>query len=276
VPGLPANWNTPVPLRVTTAGVGVSVTVGAIRSLGVTVVEGALVGPAPTALVAVTVKVYLVPLVSPVKVALRAVPGTVRLLPPGVAVMVYPVIGDPPSSVGAVQVTVAKPSLASAEAPPPSPRPGHWALILSGVGTVAACRQVGITRMTGYRCGVPSEAVCRRSGWPRLNEVLLPVGVGAAADPPCAHRACRSGRSPAAWAGRLRASCSQPGCPDHPASARARLAHRSAPPRDQTAPRAGHRGRDQCGGASARSRGDGVSARERFLRSAGSGAHPRR
>ena len=27
----------------------------------------------------------------------------------------------------------------------------YWALILSGVGTVAACRQVGITRKTGYR-----------------------------------------------------------------------------------------------------------------------------
>ncbi|MEO7422779.1 MAG: hypothetical protein ABIU87_10345 [Ornithinibacter sp.] len=27
----------------------------------------------------------------------------------------------------------------------------YWKLLLSGVGTVLACRQVGITRKTGYR-----------------------------------------------------------------------------------------------------------------------------
>ena len=58
----------------------------------------------------------------------------------------------------------------------------YWALILSGVGTVAACRQVGITRKTGYRWRA------ERGGLPplRLAETersdSVPVGAGAAAD----------------------------------------------------------------------------------------------
>ena len=75
--------------------------------------EGALV---PCALVAVTVKVYVVPLVRPVTVADVAPDPTLAVIPPGDEVTVYPVIGDPPLDAGGVQVTVAEASPAVAEA----------------------------------------------------------------------------------------------------------------------------------------------------------------
>ena len=53
---------------------------------GVTLLEGADAGPVPTELVAVTVKVYAVPLVSPVTVIGLADPLAVRL--PGFEVTV--------------------------------------------------------------------------------------------------------------------------------------------------------------------------------------------
>jgi hypothetical protein len=55
------------------------------------------------AFVAITVKVYAVPLVSPVTIIGLAVPVPVIL--PGVEVTVYPVIPEPPD--GAVKVSVA-------------------------------------------------------------------------------------------------------------------------------------------------------------------------
>jgi hypothetical protein len=61
--------------------------------------------PVPTALVAVTLKVYAVPLVSPMTVMGEVVP--VPVSPPGVEVTVYPVIADPPVDPGAVNVTEA-------------------------------------------------------------------------------------------------------------------------------------------------------------------------
>ena len=81
---------------------------GAVAA-GVTEEEALEVGPVPTALVAVTVKVYAVPLVKPVTVIGDDVPVTAAVPPPGEAVTVYPVIADPPVFVGAVKLTVALP-----------------------------------------------------------------------------------------------------------------------------------------------------------------------
>jgi hypothetical protein len=63
---------------------------------------GALV---PTALVAVTVKVYEVPDVKPVTVT--GEDAAVPVIDPGDEVAVYPVMADPPLSAGAVKVIVA-------------------------------------------------------------------------------------------------------------------------------------------------------------------------
>ena len=53
-----------------------------VAAVGVTAVDGAEVVPVPTALVALTAKVYGVPLVSPVTTALVA-PVVVAVAPPG-------------------------------------------------------------------------------------------------------------------------------------------------------------------------------------------------
>src|SRR5260370_27728035 len=74
---------------------------------GVTELDGDEAGPVPTALVAVTVKVYLVPLVRPLTVALVAVPLALAVIPPGDEVTVYPGIGGPPLDAGATPVTLA-------------------------------------------------------------------------------------------------------------------------------------------------------------------------
>src|SRR4051794_25929391 len=79
---------------------------------GVTAALGAEAAPVPAALVAVTVKVYAVPSIRPVTVAVVA-PLVVAVAPPRLALTVYPVIGIPPSA-GAVQDTVALPSPACA------------------------------------------------------------------------------------------------------------------------------------------------------------------
>jgi hypothetical protein len=72
---------------------------------GVTLFDGADADPPPTALVAVTVKVYAVPLASPVTVIGEA--GPLAVNPPGDEVTVYDVIGVPPLERGGVNVTVA-------------------------------------------------------------------------------------------------------------------------------------------------------------------------
>jgi hypothetical protein len=54
---------------------------------GVTLVDGSDVGPGPLALVAITVKVYDVPLVRPVTIAVRA-PVVLAVKPPGADVTV--------------------------------------------------------------------------------------------------------------------------------------------------------------------------------------------
>ena len=77
--------------------------------VGVTAAEGADAALVPTALAALTVKVYGVPLESPDTTALKLAPPTAAVVPPGLAVTVYPVIALPPSA-GASHVTAACPS----------------------------------------------------------------------------------------------------------------------------------------------------------------------
>jgi hypothetical protein len=75
---------------------------------GVAELEAELAVPVPTAFVAVTVKVYAVPLVSPVTVIVPLPAcAKVPVIPSGDEVAVYPVIVEPPSLAGAVYVTVA-------------------------------------------------------------------------------------------------------------------------------------------------------------------------
>jgi len=80
----------------------------------VTAIDGADDGLVPIALAAATVKVYVVPFVRPVTVVEVALGSAVAVSPPGSEVAVYPVIGLPPSSDGAVQYTVASPFPATA------------------------------------------------------------------------------------------------------------------------------------------------------------------
>jgi hypothetical protein len=73
--------------------------------------DGADAAPVPTEFVAVTVKVYAVPLVNPVTVIGLDVPVAVKVVPPpvGVAVTAYEVIALPPLDEGAAKLTVACP-----------------------------------------------------------------------------------------------------------------------------------------------------------------------
>ena len=75
---------------------------------GVTPPDGLDVGPVPTRFVAVTVKVYAVPLVRPATVA--EVAAVVAVAPPGDAVTLELVTVAPPFEAGAVHDTVAEPS----------------------------------------------------------------------------------------------------------------------------------------------------------------------
>ena len=105
----------------TTAAVlrAVAVTpVGAVGIvLGVTAELAGDAGEVPTALAAVTVNVYAVPLVRPVTVAV-VIPVVATVMPPGAAVTVYPVIADPPSVADADHDTTAWVLPAVAETPP--------------------------------------------------------------------------------------------------------------------------------------------------------------
>jgi hypothetical protein len=73
-----------------------------------TTAEALLAGPVPTALVAVAVNVYAVPLLSPVTT--RGLLDPVAVAPPGEAVTVYPVMAAPPVLDGAVKLTDTWPS----------------------------------------------------------------------------------------------------------------------------------------------------------------------
>jgi hypothetical protein len=108
----------------------------------VTEFEGADAGPVPTLLVAVTVKLYEVPLVKPVTVIGGAVPLAVR--PPGEEVTVYPVIGAPPVKEGAVKATVACVS------------PGVALIAVAGSGTVATMENERETVGAGAKVALPA------------------------------------------------------------------------------------------------------------------------
>lgn len=61
----------------------------------------------------------------------------------------------------------------------------YWQLLKTGVGTVAACRIVGITRKTGYRWGaenggIPPVRLAESARTSRYQPV--PVAAGATAD----------------------------------------------------------------------------------------------
>lgn len=80
---------------------------GAVNVPGVTLFEIDDRGPVPTALVAVTLNVYAVPLVNPVTIIGLVAPVAVLL--PGLDVTVYDAIGLVPLEKGAVKLTVARP-----------------------------------------------------------------------------------------------------------------------------------------------------------------------
>ena len=91
---------------------------------GVTALEAAESEPAPTALTAWTLNVYVVPLARPVTTAEVAAPSTVACWPPGEAVTTNDVMELPPSA-GAAHETVAEVS------------PGTAVPIAGASGTVA-------------------------------------------------------------------------------------------------------------------------------------------
>jgi hypothetical protein len=110
-----------------------SVIVGAPGTVaGVTAFDEADAALFPTLLVARTVKVYGVPLVSPVTVADNVAPLTLAAWAPGEETAVYPVTTLPPSLAGAVQVITAEPS------------PRVAVPIVGAPGTVAAA---GVTEL---------------------------------------------------------------------------------------------------------------------------------
>nr|WP_229708425.1 hypothetical protein [Knoellia flava] len=77
---------------------------GVTGAVGVTAVDATDAEEVPIALVAVTVNVYAVPLLSPMTVQDRA-PVVVQVFPPGLEVTVYPVTEEPPLDVGADHAT---------------------------------------------------------------------------------------------------------------------------------------------------------------------------
>ena len=86
---------------------------GTVGALGVTGDEAADGAPVPTLFAAVTTNVYAVPLVKPLTTT-DVAPEIVAVAPPGVAVAVYEVIGEPPLFEGATHDTVAAPFPATA------------------------------------------------------------------------------------------------------------------------------------------------------------------
>lgn len=75
----------------------------------------------------------------------------------------------------------------------------YWKLILAGVGTVDACRQVGIGRKTGYRWRA-ERGVCRRCDWTRPSaKVGTCHSWKGSGSQPCAPKGWAFGRSPSAW-----------------------------------------------------------------------------
>jgi hypothetical protein len=109
------------------------------------------------------VKVYVVPLVSPVTVALVTGAATVTTIPPGAEVTVKVVIGLPPSERGTNQLTVAEASLATV------------VTLLGTVGGLAA--QAWDWWRTGVvvtRSSAPSRIATRRVGSRTAKPPMVP------------------------------------------------------------------------------------------------------
>ncbi len=109
---------------------------------GVTELDAFDAAPTPTALVAVTVKVYAVPFESPVTVAEVAEAPTVAVKPPGLDVAVNPVIALPPLKAGAVKLIVA------------CVLPGVAVPMVGALGTVA-----GVTADVGFDASLAPAAL---------------------------------------------------------------------------------------------------------------------
>src|SRR5919204_127431 len=107
--GLPPSASGAVQVTVALALPAVAVPmVGAPGTVnGTTLLEASEAALLPAALVATTLNVYAVPLVSPLTVALVAGAATVAVSPPGMEVAVWAGMALPPSGTGAVQETVA-------------------------------------------------------------------------------------------------------------------------------------------------------------------------
>jgi hypothetical protein len=100
----------------------------------------------------------------------------------------------------------------------------YWQLLKAGVGTVAACRLVGITRKTGYRWRAENGGIppVRLAGGGPYGPV--PVAAGAPADRDLARpRAWRAGDRPAPGSVAVNG---QPGAAPQPAPARQRRLRR--------------------------------------------------
>jgi hypothetical protein len=103
---------------------------------GVTLFDAAEAAPVPALFVAVTVKVYAVPLVRPLTTMGLAAPVPVR--PPGFEVTVYPVMVAPPLLAGAVKDTVA--CVSPAVAVPTVGAPGTTGFTANDCETCVAAR----------------------------------------------------------------------------------------------------------------------------------------
>ena len=132
--------------------VGAPGTVAGATGVAVTGVEA---GPSPMPLLAVTLSVYWVPLVSPETwhVSGPLVQPQLKLSTPSVAVTVYALIGSPPSEAGAVQLTSTTPS------------PGAADTMVGAPGTVAGATGVAATGVEAGPSPMPLLAVTLSVYW---------------------------------------------------------------------------------------------------------------
>ena len=121
-------------------------------AFGVTLFEAADGAPVPAELVAVTVKVYAVPLVRPATVQGELAQVPVR--PPGLLVAVYWVIDAPPVKAGAVKLTEACAS--PAVAVPMVGAPGTTAATVNVCDTVVAAAYVPLPAWSALMVQLPA------------------------------------------------------------------------------------------------------------------------
>src|SRR3989344_733725 len=138
-------------------------------ALGVMELEDAEAGPVPATLSAVTVKVYAWPLVSPVTTMGELAPAT-GATSGGLTVTVYPVMDEPPMSVGAVNATDAW--VSPAMAVPMVGAPGTMALTVKDRLTCVAGRELALPAWSALMGQVPAE---RKVSMPADVMVHTPV-----------------------------------------------------------------------------------------------------